>query len=41
LEITRNKSYVGLLGIEDKITVLDSGLMIPRKSTSCIAAIIE
>ncbi|MEJ5257546.1 MAG: methionine synthase [Fervidobacterium sp.] len=41
LDLTVNKDYVKLLGIEDKIRVLDSGLMIPRKTTTCIAAIIE
>ncbi|WP_448375951.1 methionine synthase [Fervidobacterium sp.] len=41
LDIRRNKSYVRLLNLEDKITVLESGLIIPRKTTTCIAGIIK
>ncbi|QIV78026.1 methionine synthase [Fervidobacterium pennivorans subsp. keratinolyticus] len=40
LHITVNKTYVELLGVTDKITVLDTGLMIPRKTTTCIAGIV-
>lgn len=41
LDILVNREYIRLLGIEDEITVLDSGIMIPRKTTTCIAGIIE
>jgi len=40
LNITVNKTYVELLGVTDKIIVLDTGLMIPRKTTTCIAGIV-
>jgi len=41
LHITVNKIYAELLGVADKITVLDTGLMIPRKTTTCIAGIVK
>jgi D-ribose pyranose/furanose isomerase RbsD len=41
LHITVNKIYAELLGVTDKITVLDTGLMIPRKTTTCIAGIVK
>lgn len=41
LHISVNKLYIQLLGIGDKITVLDTGIMIPRKTTSCISPIID
>jgi len=39
LHISVNKIYVELLGIADKVRVLDTGLMIPRKTTACIVGI--
>jgi len=41
LHISVNKIYVELLGIADKVRVLDTGLMIPRKTTACIVGIGE
>ncbi len=41
LDIRTNKKYVELLGLCNEITVLNSGIMIPRKTTTCIAGIIE
>jgi len=41
LDIRMNKEYVELLNLDSEITVLNSGIMIPRKTTTCIAGIIE
>jgi len=41
LDIRTNKKYVELLNLDSEITVLDSGIMIPRKTTTCIAGIVE
>ncbi|MGC8902768.1 MAG: methionine synthase [Fervidobacterium sp.] len=40
LNISVNKVYVDLLKADDTITVLESGIMIPRKTTTCIAPVI-
>jgi len=41
LNIIVNKTYVELLGISEKIKVNDFGLMVPRKTTTFIAGIID
>jgi len=41
LDVRTNKKYVELLNLDSEITVLDSGIMIPRKTTTCIAGIVE
>ncbi|WP_241498758.1 methionine synthase [Fervidobacterium thailandense] len=41
LHITVNKHYVALLGLQNRINVLSSGVMIPRKTTTCIVGLEE
>uniref|UniRef100_A0A7C4CH40 Methionine synthase n=1 Tax=Fervidobacterium thailandense TaxID=1008305 RepID=A0A7C4CH40_9BACT len=41
LHITINGNYVDLLGIQEYIKVLPTGVMIPRKTTTCIVGLQE